>query len=82
MALEWKQAIENRRRVSTSSANSAMKRLKPRPYTVTAVQQLFPLDWKARSRCSRWFQESRVKDFLIQNLRSSSMRHSLHGTGV
>jgi len=36
MALEWKQALENRSRMSTSSANGAIKRLKPHPYTITS----------------------------------------------
>ena len=63
MALEWKRALENRSRVSTSSANSAIKRLNPHPYTITAFQQLFPLEWKAKSRCSKWFQESTANRF-------------------
>ena len=62
MAFEWKQALENRCRVSTSSANSATTLLKPHPYTITAVQQLFPLDWKA-SLCARRFQESTANGF-------------------
>lgn len=54
--------------VSKASVQRATELLKLRPYKIRAVQQLFPLDWEARSRYCRWFQESVANGILDPEL--------------
>jgi hypothetical protein len=46
----------------------AGKLTKLQAYKVEALQELFPLDWKARSQHYKWFQETVVDKFLDPEL--------------
>jgi hypothetical protein len=57
------------------------KTLKVQPYKIIAIQQLFPLDWKARRQYCRLFQEILANGF-IWKFCCSQKRHNLRKMGM
>ena len=61
--------------VLNSLAHSVTRFLNPCPFKSRVVEQLFPLDWKAKSRYCRWSQELVASGLFV-------LERVFHGWGV